>query len=118
MAKTPCSSGSRAGICTALTTQEILDSYLVRWSTEVCFRQAKQNLTLDQYQIRSALGIRRFLVLTSTAHLFSCIGIGRILPFYEGFAAMQKAITIERFSFIYHCALSRAPLDHVLAVAA
>lgn len=117
MAKTPCSSGSQAGIYTALTTQEILDSYLVRWSTEVFFRQAKQNLTLDQYQIRSALGIRRFLVLTSTAHLFSCIGTGRILPFHKGFAAMQKAITTERISFIYHCGLSRVLLAHVLALA-
>ena len=118
MAKTPCSSGSRAGIYTALTTQEILDSYLVRWSIEVFFRQAKQNLALDQYQIRSALGIRRFWVLMSTAHLFSCIGTGQTLPFHEGFAVMQKAITTERISFIFHCALSRAPLDHVLAVAA
>ena len=113
-------SALRAFICTdaALTTQEILDSYLVRWSIEVFFRQAKQNLAFDQYQIRSALGIRRFWVLMSTAHLFSCIGTGLTLPFHEGFAVMQKAITTERISFIYHCGLSRVPLAHVLAVAA
>ena len=110
----------RAFICTdaAFTTQEILDSYLVRWSIEVFFCQAKQNLALDQYQIRSALGIRRFWVLMSTAHLFSCIGSGQILPFHEGFAVMQKAITTERISFIYHCGFSRVPLAHVLALAA
>ncbi len=36
----------RAFICTdcALTTQEILDLYLERWSIEVFFRQAKQRL--------------------------------------------------------------------------
>ena len=114
------SSALRAFICTndALTTQEILDAYLVRWSIEVFFRQAKQNLALDQYQIRSALGIRRFWVLMSAAHLFSCIGTGQTLPFHEGFAAMQKAIATERISFIYHCGLSRVPLAHVLAFAA
>lgn len=113
-------SALRAFICTdaSLTTREILDSYLVRWSIEVFFRQAKQNLALDQYQIRSALGIRRFWLLMSTAHLFSCIATGQTLPFHEGFAVMQKAITTERISFIYHCALSRVPLAHVLAFAA
>lgn len=113
-------SALRAFICTdaALTTQEILDSYLVRWSIEVFFRQAKQNLAFDQYQIRSALGIRRFWILMSTAHLFSCIGTGQTLPFHEGFTAMQKAIATERISFIYHCGLFRVPLSHVLAFAA
>ena len=110
----------RAFICTDtdLSTQEILDRYLVRWSIEVFFRQAKQSLALDQYQIRSSLGIRRFWVLMSTAHLISCTGTGRPVPFHIGFAAMQKSIAIERISYIYHCGASHVPLVNVLAFAA
>ena len=71
----------RAFICTDadLSVQEILEHYLLRWSIEVFFRQAKQSLALDQYQIRSSLGIRRFWVLMSTAPLISCIGTGHPL---------------------------------------
>ena len=110
----------RAFICTDtdLSTQEILDHYLVRWSIEVFFRQAKQSLALDQYQIRSSLGIRRFWLLMSTAHLIACIGTGTILPFHTGFAAMQKRITVERVSYIYHCGASHTPLVNVLALIA
>lgn len=110
----------RAFLCTDahLTTQEILDSYLVRWSIEVFFRQAKQNLALDQYQIRSARGIRRFWILMSTAHLFACLGTGQLLPFHIGFSAMQNSIRREQVSFIYHCGASHIPLSHVLAFAA
>ena len=110
----------RAFICTdaSLSTQVILDCYLVRWSIEVFFRQAKQNLALNQYQIRSSLGIRRFWVLMSAAHLISCIGTGQTLPFHDGFLAMQRLIATERISFIYHCGVSHIPFDRVLAFAA
>ena len=57
-------------------------------------------------------------VFLSTAHLFSCIAAGQTLSFHKGFAVMQKAITTERISFIYHCGLSRVPLAHVPALAA
>ena len=110
----------RAFICTDtdLSVQEILEHYLVRWSIEVFFRHAKQSLALDQYQIRSSLGIRRFWVLMSTAHLISCIGTGCPLPFHIGFAAIQKLIAVERISYIYHCGASHIPLVNVLAFAA
>ena len=110
----------RAFICTNadLSVQEILEHYLVRWSIEVFFRQSKQSLALDQYQIRSSLGIRRFWMLMSTAHLIACIGSGHPLPFHRGFAAMQKLIATERISYIYNCGASHVPLTHVLAFAA
>lgn len=110
----------RAFICTdaSIATQTILDSYLVRWSIEVFFRHAKQKLALDRYQIRSSLGIRRFWILMSTAHLLSCIGSGQFLPFHDGFTAMQQSIEIERISYIYHCGCAGIPLADVLALAA
>ena len=43
----------------ALSTQEILSWYVCRWPIEVFFRQCKEKLALDGYQIRSAQGIKR-----------------------------------------------------------
>ena len=42
----------------SLTTHEILSYYVCRWAIEVFFRQCKDKLALDSYQIRSAKGIR------------------------------------------------------------
>ncbi len=39
----------------ALSTQEILSWYVCRWPIEVFFRQCKDKLALDSYQIRSYL---------------------------------------------------------------
>ena len=110
----------RAFICTDadLSTQAILDSYLERWSIEVFFRQAKQCLALDQYQIRSSLGIRIFWILMSAAHLFCALATSHPMPFQDAFAAMQKLIAVERISFIYHCGASGVPFANVLAFAA
>jgi hypothetical protein len=110
----------RAFICTntALTTQEILDHYLARWSIEVFFRQAKQTLAFDRYQIRSSCGIRRFWLLMSMAHLICCFGTGQTLSFQDGFSRLQKALAVERITYIYHCGVSRVPLENVLAFAA
>ena len=100
-----------------LSTQAILDCYLERWSIEVFFRQAKQHLALDQYQIRSSLGIRRFWIIMSTAHLFCCLGTAKTLPFQDGFLAMQRLIAVEHISFIYRCGASGVPFVKVLALA-
>ena len=110
----------RAFICTntALTTQEILDHYLARWSIEVFFRQAKQTLAFDRYQIRTSCGIRRFWLLMSMAHLICCFGTGQTLSFQDGFSRLQKALAVERITYIYQCGVSRVPLENVLAFAA
>ena len=64
----------RAFICTdiSLNTQEILDTYTARWPIEVCFRQAKNILAFDKYQIRSAKGICRYWLLMSLARFICC----------------------------------------------
>ena len=52
----------------SLSTNEILDNYVCRWPIEVFFRQCKNKLALDSYQIRSAQGIRRYWLIMSFAH--------------------------------------------------
>ena len=110
----------RAFICTdcSLTTQEILNLYLERWAIEVFFRQAKQKLALDKYQIRSSRGIRRFWLLMSLAHFICCTGTGKPLPLQEGFSAIRTQLYRERICFIYQCGVSREPLGDLLAFVA
>ena len=56
----------------SLSTNEILSCYVCRWSIEVFFRQCKDKLALDSYQIRSTQGIRRYWLLMSLAH-YMCV---------------------------------------------
>jgi len=110
----------RAFLCTdcSLSTQEILDLYLDRWSVEVFFRQAKQKLALDKYQIRTSTGIRRYWLLMSLAHYVCCFGTGAFVPFQVGLATFQSALLRERISYIYLCGATRQPLDNLLALVA
>ena len=108
----------RAFICTdcTLSTQEILDIYLERWSVEVFFRHAKQKLALDKYQIRSSQGIRRYWLLMSLAHFICCTGTGKLLPQQEGLSAIRIQLYRERISYIYQCGVAREPLENLLAL--
>ena len=110
----------RAFLCTdySLSTQEILNLYLERWPIEVFFRQAKQKLALDKYQIRSSCGIRRYWLLMSLAHFICCTGTGKLLPLHEGYLAIQAQIYKERICYIYRCGVEREPLGGLLALVA
>ena len=109
----------RAFICTdcSLSTQAILNLYLERWAIEVFFRQAKQKLALDQYQIRSSRGIRRYWLLMSLAHLICCTGTGTPVPLQDGFSAIQLQLRRERIRYIYQCGVAREPLERLLSLA-
>ena len=114
------SSSVRAFICTdvSMTTMEILDQYIKRWPIEVFFRQAKNKLAFDKYQIRSSTGIKRFWLLMSLAHLMCCTGTGQVCPFEEGYAFFQKAIRAEQVEYIYSCGVHHVPLENVLTLVA
>lgn len=110
----------RAFLCTdvSLSTQEILNLYINRWEIEVFFRQSKQKLAFDKYQIRSTRGIRRFWILMSLAYYLCCMGTGKFCCFHEGFTLLREAIIRERVSYIYNCGASHVPLSEVLACVA
>ena len=113
-------SALRAFLCTdlSLSTMEILDYYVVRWNIEIFFRQTKQKLALDKYQIRSSQGIKRFWLLMSLAHFLCCVGTGQILSFEDGYHHFQKELIKERVEFIYRCGYARLPLEDVLSLVA
>lgn len=110
----------RAFLCTdcSLSTQEILNLYLERWSIEIFFRQAKQKLALDKYQIRSSQGIRRYWLLMSFAHFICCTGTGKVMPLQDGYNAIQSLIYKERISYIYYCGVARVSLEDLFSLVA
>lgn len=101
--------------CT-LSIEEILTIYIERWSIEVFFRESKQKLGFDQYQIRSSQGIKRFWLLMSLAHFLCCTGTGKNGSFKEGYAFFQRQILIEKITYIYQCGAAQFPLNDVLAL--
>ena len=102
----------------SLTTQEILDRYAGRCPVEVFFRQSKDKLAFDRYQIRSSKGIRRYWLLMSLAHLIACTGYGETMSFEEGYAYIYSHIQEERLRFIYQCGARHIPFEGVLALVA
>jgi len=108
----------RAFVCTdtSLTTDEILAVYAERWPIEVFFRQCKNVLAFDKYQIRSAKGIKRFWLIMSLVHLLCCTGTGKPVDFASGYSFFQSELHKERVSFIYQCGKNDVPLSDVLKI--
>lgn len=102
----------------SLSTQEILDKYVERWPIEVFFRQSKNKLAFDRYQIRSSEGIRRYWLLMSLAHLIACTGCGETMSFEDGYAHIYSRIQEERLRFIYQCGARHVLFEEILALVA
>lgn len=102
----------------SLSTREILDKYVERWPIEVFFRQSKDKLAFDRYQVRSSKGIRRYWLLMSLAHLVACTGCGDTMSFEDGYAYIYSHIHEERLRFIYQCGAKHVLFEEVLALIA
>ena len=89
----------------ALSDQEILDFYTIRWEIEVYFRDCKNRLALDKYQIRSAKAISRFWLIAVLAYLIACFE-SESFDFSEGFALFAQKLSVERFSVLFDLALA------------
>ena len=89
----------------ALSDQEILDIYTIRWEIEVYFRNCKNRLALDKCQIRSVNGIKRFWLIGSLAYLIACFE-SKSFDFSEGFALFAQKLSIERYSVLFDLARS------------
>lgn len=100
----------------ALSTQEILDTYTKRWPIELFFRQSKQKLGLDKYQLRSKQGIQRYWLIMSLVHYLCCTCHGKYGTFEEGYLYLQKQIKAEQIGNLYQSIKNGASLEDVLAL--
>lgn len=97
-----------------LTTQEILDTYICRWPVEVFFRQSKDKLALDKYQIRSQTGIQRYWLIMSLVHYMCCTYTGKFCAFKDGYQYMCKKIKEESVTNLYQSIRKGMSLEEVL----
>lgn len=101
----------------ALSTQEILSWYVCRWPIEVFFRQCKEKLALDGYQIRSAQGIKRYWLLMSLAHFMCAVGTGRFCSFETGYHEICDTIQLEKYRYLFQCAKESNDFDSFMKFA-
>ena len=88
----------------SLSTDQILSYYACRWPIEIFFRQCKDKLALDSYQIRSAKGIRRYWLLMSLAYYICAIGTGTPCSFETGYYQICDIIQQEKYQYLFQCA--------------
>ena len=98
----------------SLCTKEILDCYVERWSIEVFFRQCKNTLALDSYQIRSSKGIQRYWLLMSLAYFICCTGVQDNTSFTDGYHTICTIIRQEKIQYIFQYAKSGGSFDEFL----
>ena len=101
----------------SLSTEEILSYYVCRWPIEVFFRQCKDKLALDSYQIRFAQGIRRYWLIMSLAHYMCVIGDGESSSFENGYRQICDVIQLEKYRYIFQCAKASNDFDAFMKVA-
>ena len=102
---------------TKLDVQEILDTYTKRWPIELYFRQSKDKLGLDKYQIRSQQGIQRYWLIMSLVYFMCCMNDGRYHAFEDGYRYFQNKLKAERLTNLYHFIKNSASLEDVLTLA-
>ena len=101
----------------SLSTDEILSYYVCRWPIEIFFRQCKDKLALDSYQIRSVQGIRRFWLLMSLAHFMCVAGTGEFCSFENGYHQLCDIIRLEKYRYIFQCAKASNDFNAFMKVA-
>ena len=101
----------------SLSTDGILSYYVCRWSIEIFFRQCKDKLALDSYQIRSAQGIRRFWLLMSLAHFMCVAGTDEYCSFEKVYHQICAIIRLEKYRYIFQCAKASNDFNAFMKVA-
>mgnify|MGYP000828389939 CR=1 FL=1 len=100
----------------ALSTQEILSCYVYRWSIEIFFRQCKDKMALDGYQLHSAQGIKRYWLLMSLAHFMRIAGTGEFCSFETGYHKICGIVQLEKYRYLFQCAKEGDDFDSFIVV--
>ena len=98
---------------TELSTQIILEYYSKRWPIEIFFRQTKNNLGLNTYQVRSAKSIDRILMLISLTYIFCLMQENANNSFSKGLVICRNYSKKDNIQWIYDCAKNNIPIDTI-----
>ena len=75
--------------------------YVYRWSIEIFFRQCKDKMALDGYQLRSAQGIKRYWLLMSLAHFMCIAGTGEFCSFETRYHKICGIVQLEKYRYLF-----------------
>ena len=100
-----------------LSTQEILSCYVCRWSIEIFFRQCKDKMALDGYQLCSAQRIKRYWLLMSLAHFMCIAGTGEFCSFETGYHKICGIVQLEKYRYLFQCAKESDDFDSFIKLA-
>ena len=90
--------------------------YVYRWSIEIFFRQCKDKMALDGYQLRSAQGIKRYWLLMSLAHFMCIAGTGEFCSFETGYHKICGIVQLEKYRYLFQCAKESDDFDSFIVV--
>lgn len=92
----------------------ILKVYTCRWRIEVFFRENKMQLDLDNYQIRSIVGIKRYLLCSMLSYTY-CMSINGkdSKSLAESRRATRKELKQGLIANVYEQAVNGIPLSKI-----
>lgn len=96
---------------TELSNQTILEYYSKRWPIEIFFRQTKNNLGLNTYQVRSTKSIERLLVLISLTYIYCSIQENANYSFSKGLLICRNNVKKDNIQWIYECAKNNIHIE-------
>ena len=91
--------------------------YVYRWSIEIFFRQCKDKMALDGYQLRSAQGIKRYWLLMSLAHFMCIAGTGEFCSFETRYHKICGIVQLEKYRYLFQCAKESDDFDSFIKLA-
>ena len=91
--------------------------YVYRWSIEIFFRQCKDKMALDGYQLRSVQGIKRYWLLMSLAHFMCIAGTGEFCSFETGYHKICGIVQLEKYRYLFQCAKESDDFDSFIKLA-
>lgn len=98
-----------------LSTKQILNHYLKRWPIETFFRETKQKLGFDKYQIHTLKGIKRYMYLLMLTYLYCELEVeGKSLGFTKGLKKCRNEVKKLEITSIYNQAKQGISLENVL----
>jgi len=84
--------------------EQLRNISLLRWSIEQCFRECKNNLGMNHYELRSWEGWHRHILFTYIAHLFITklrIAFSAVPPEPNGIPYTESAVPSEEYLEAY-----------------
>ena len=78
------------------------------------FKQQKNSLGFNKYQIRSIKAIERFWLIMSLAHLYCVTGLDNAMPFGKGLRIVRHQVKVDKAKFIYDSAIAGRSFEQVL----